>query len=657
MVLKPISVLWIGDMLSYIEQLCIRSHLASGHAVHFYSYGPVSGVDPEVDRRDARTIFNPDDDPRSMTYDQVEVAADRFKYRLLAQEDTIWADLDMLSLRAWDLDAPYLMSWQRGSRVVGGAVVAMPKVSLLLSKLNGLASDPTPIPPWLPDEDRKDLEARRAAGRGLSADQLKRGAMGVHALSWFVKELDLTSHVQPREAFFPCDFSEREALTNPVDQFSETLGPDHYGVHLWGRRLRRSVMSGEMRIPAESSFLGKMLAKHDVKIAKATTTNVTSDGLIKQNTGVGELEVTELRRAMAALEKKAEVKFDYLPEGPVVGANKFLVISAMKNEGPFILEWIAYHLSIGVSNFLIYTNDCNDGTNEILDRLSEMGLVTRMDNPFKRDKGQKPQRGALNDAIQQPVFQNADWAMCIDVDEFINVHVGDGSLTALVEAANQPNVISLTWRFFGNEGVERYEDRFITEQFTACAPEYLPKPRLGWGFKTMFHKTAPYKKLGVHRPLHPVEDEIDKARWVNGSGRMMPEMLLTNNGWRSTKRSIGYSLATLNHYVLRSAESYLVKRERGRINHVDQDQGLGYWQARNYVTDQDERILGRLGPAKARFAELKADPVLGELHDKAVEWHQTRISDLQAKPEYHQLYQMIISDDPSAEKQEEEYKP
>ncbi len=34
----------------------------------------------------------------------------------------------------------------------------------------------------------------------------------------------------------------------------------------------------------------------------------------------------------------------------------------MKNEGPYIVEWIAYHRAIGVDNFLIYTNGCEDGT-------------------------------------------------------------------------------------------------------------------------------------------------------------------------------------------------------------------------------------------------------------------------------------------------------
>ncbi|MGB8813172.1 MAG: glycosyltransferase family 2 protein, partial [Paracoccaceae bacterium] len=38
------------------------------------------------------------------------------------------------------------------------------------------------------------------------------------------------------------------------------------------------------------------------------------------------------------------------------------IVTTMKNEGPFILEWIAYHRMIGVDDFLIYTNDCSDGT-------------------------------------------------------------------------------------------------------------------------------------------------------------------------------------------------------------------------------------------------------------------------------------------------------
>ena len=60
---------------------------------------------------------------------------------------------------------------------------------------------------------------------------------------------------------------------------------------------------------------------------------------------------------------------------------KFLLVTTMKNEGPYILEWIAYHIAIGIDHFMIVTNDCTDGTNEILEILQKKGLVTLVINP------------------------------------------------------------------------------------------------------------------------------------------------------------------------------------------------------------------------------------------------------------------------------------
>ncbi|MGB0505428.1 MAG: glycosyltransferase family 2 protein [Pikeienuella sp.] len=353
---------------------------------------------------------------------------------------------------------------------------------------------------------------------------------------------------------------------------------------------------------------------------------------------------TDAQAAMLALEERNSDNYAPL-SAPSVALNNdsVVIITSMKNEGPFILEWIAYHLSIGAKHFLVYTNDCDDGTDQILDRLAELGYVTRVDNPYKRDKGQKPQRGALNDAVNQPIVKAADWVLISDVDEFVNIHVGDGRFDDLIKASNGPNLISLTWKFFGNAGVNEFQDQFVTEQFTACAPEFIPKPRLGWGFKTLAHKNAPYSKLGVHRPLTLDEARADDARWVNGSGRQMPEFVVEGASWRSTKRSIGYQLATLNHYVLRSAESFLVKRERGRINHVDEDQGAEYWSRRNYATETDNRILTRLPAAKTFHAELMADKDLAALHEKAIAWHRDRIKTLKAEAEYRALYDRITA--------------
>ena len=328
-----------------------------------------------------------------------------------------------------------------------------------------------------------------------------------------------------------------------------------------------------------------------------------------------------------------------LPETPC--SDRVVVVTSMKNEGCFILEWIAYHLSIGVTHFLVYTNDCDDPTNEILDRLQALGHVTRLDNPFDRAAGQKPQRGALNDAATRAEVILADWVGVIDVDEFVNIHVGDGTFGALLSAAHDPNVISMTWRFFGNAGMHGFEDRWQTEQFTRCAPLYLPKPRLGWGFKSFFRPDGPFAKLGVHRPLDLDPARAGEVRWVNGSGRVMPERVAGKGEWFSRKDSVGYDMVTLNHYVLRAAESYLVKRQRGRINHVDQDQGLHYWASRNYASEEDVSITRHLPRARAVFERLLADEVLAGLHQDAVAWHRARIAALMEVEDYRTLYQAI----------------
>ena len=47
-------------------------------------------------------------------------------------------------------------------------------------------------------------------------------------------------------------------------------------------------------------------------------------------------------------------------------SGRTVIVTCMKNEGPFILEWIAYHRMIGVDDFLVYTNDCDDGTDSLV---------------------------------------------------------------------------------------------------------------------------------------------------------------------------------------------------------------------------------------------------------------------------------------------------
>ncbi len=316
------------------------------------------------------------------------------------------------------------------------------------------------------------------------------------------------------------------------------------------------------------------------------------------------------------------------------------IVTTMKNEGPFILEWIAYHRAIGVTDFLVYTNDCTDGTDDFLELLQRKGLVVHRQNPWKPGGELKPQHAALQAAEDEKTVRNAGWVICMDVDEFINIHCGDGTLKALFHEIGEANMISLTWRLFGNADVAEFDDRFIIEQFNTCAPELCRKPHQAWGFKTLFRNIGIYKKMGVHRPKGLKPDLWDQIDWVNGSGKAMPRSLF-RNGWRSTSDSYGYDLVSLNHYAVRSAESFLVKRDRGRVNHVDRDQGLSYWFRMNHNTVSERSIHDHIPKLRAEFDRLMSDPEIAAAHALCVENHRAKIAELKESPAYTAFYDQL----------------
>ena len=324
-------------------------------------------------------------------------------------------------------------------------------------------------------------------------------------------------------------------------------------------------------------------------------------------------------------------------------SDRTAIVTTMKNEGPFILEWIAYHRMIGVDDFLIYTNDCTDGTDALLDVLAARGIVQHRANPF-RSMGLKPQHAALQAAEAEPAIRDAGWTICMDVDEFVNVRIGDGTLAALrgAMAAQGANMIALTWRLFGSADVHDFDDRPVLSQFTRCAPELIRKPHQAWGFKTLFRNLEIYRKLGVHRPKGLRPDLWDRVRWLNGSGRPMPREAF-RNGWRSTLETFGYDWVQLNHYAVRSAESFLVKRDRGRVNHVDRDQGLNYWFRMNHNVDEDRSIQRMIPRLAAEIGRLTADPSIRAAHGDCVARHRAKVAALRADPAQAAFYVELTS--------------
>jgi len=329
-------------------------------------------------------------------------------------------------------------------------------------------------------------------------------------------------------------------------------------------------------------------------------------------------------------------------------AERRLIITCMKNEGPFILEWLAYHRSIGFGDFLVFTNDCDDGTVELLDTLQGHGILTRRNNPYLEMSGDhNPQKGALRFAEDLKQVRGADRVLVSDVDEFVNIHVGDGTLDALYQATGEADVISMQWRLFGNSGVTAYHDRWVCDQFDRCAPKFCPSPVQAWAVKSIFSTHGPHvagklTRIGVHRPNN-ADPKAGALRWLDGCGRPVLGKFV-RDGWRFGTHSAGYDLVTLNHYAVRSAESFVVKRDRGRVNHVDRDQGQAYWLRMNFNMERDDSIARHLPRAKAEADRLLALRGVKTRHAAAVKAHRAKIGVLLAQPETATFLQQITSD-------------
>ena len=169
----------------------------------------------------------------------------------------------------------------------------------------------------------------------------------------------------------------------------------------------------------------------------------------------------------------------------------------MKNEGPFILEWVAHYKALGFDNIVVCTNDCEDTTVEILKNLEEKGVVRHHPTIIR---GGGIQRSAFRQARKLPEIKDADWVFVNDVGEFLNIHIGDGSMRALVElSGNNLDMISIPWRTFGPKNVFTYHDRPLKQQFNFAEVDCAVNPQAGRFIKTLFINPKIYQRIGPGR--------------------------------------------------------------------------------------------------------------------------------------------------------------
>ncbi len=323
---------------------------------------------------------------------------------------------------------------------------------------------------------------------------------------------------------------------------------------------------------------------------------------------------------------------------------RITAITCVKNEGPFLLEWIAFNRLLGVTDFLFYSNDCSDGTDALLDALAKRDGVQHLPNPAE---GRNYQMEALQDSRKHAAVTKADWVWVADVDEFLNIHVGNHTIPALIEACGDPQAISVTFQFFANDGVTTFEDRPVIAQFKRSHNPDLWCGETAIEVKSLTRQDFPLQYYGAHRPFF--RGDLAKGKrptWTDGSGRPVQHRFLVAANPRRIRKFPAAGArdhATLNHYALRSLDSYIVKNDRGDVNRDNRAFDDTYWRERNDPAWEDTSILRYLPALEDALAELKSDPEIAALHADCVARHVARRDALLRQPAYQAMVAQLQS--------------
>jgi hypothetical protein len=249
------------------------------------------------------------------------------------------------------------------------------------------------------------------------------------------------------------------------------------------------------------------------------------------------------------------------------------VLATFRNEGPWILEWVAHYRLLGFKQIIIYSNDNTDGSDDLLRKLAHNGVITWCNNVCSEMA--RPQFKAYLHAINfLEEVRCLEWLLIVDADEYLVLH-GHPTVNQFVSSKSfaGADAISINWKYFGPSGHAVRTSGTIAQRFTLAAEHAL--------VKTLF---KPSKAVGstCHVPIF----SNDEIVFYTSAGDVH-ESFYRDGSKNVSTINPDYSIAQINHYFTKSHEEFLIKRDRGYGDQA-KPRDISFYRAAEKMCDKED---------------------------------------------------------------------
>jgi hypothetical protein len=231
------------------------------------------------------------------------------------------------------------------------------------------------------------------------------------------------------------------------------------------------------------------------------------------------------------------------------------VVGTMRDDGIYVLEWVAHYLALGFEGIAIYTNDNADGSDALLRCLADHGVIAVIESETSGTV--RPEVKAFEHASHLlHGLRDFEWVLFVDSDEFLNLAPQYGhSVQAVIDAVealpadDRPSAILYEWLWFNSGMIFTRHPGLLAERFQHASHHFLTKALVRLpDLVSMRMQHVPALRDGcwmsdsLFQPLDP-----DRAQLA---------------------RPPQYGGGRINHYWAKSFEEFSLKKARGDSLHL-----------------------------------------------------------------------------------------